>query len=193
LNPSYVGFEPEPYTLNIGCGGREGDKFIWYGHVRLDIEWFPNVTHVGDAHDLPFEDKTFDLIVCYVTLEHLYNPFKAVSEMIRVLKDNGMIKIVIPNVHHWRRIYKNYQCRIDLINKSDLNKLPDHKQAWDLVEIRNLVRHLGLVLISVKYLNWIDEFVPNKSFKHKIINYILPNLFTHTEVEYVLCKEMKRN
>lgn len=180
-------------VLNIGCGGREGDKYIWFGNVRLDIEKFPNVTHVGDAHNLPFENREFDLVVCFVTLEHLHNPHKALSEMVRVLKDNGEIWIIVPNVYHWRRIYRNYKCRLDLINKSDPNKLPDHNQAWDLVEIRNLMRQFGLVAKSVKYLDWISEFVPNKSLKHKIINRLLPEMFMRTEVEYVLCKEMKRN
>ena len=181
------------YVLNLGCGGRKSDKHIWFGDVRFDIKKFPNVTHVGDAHNLPFKNKIFSLVVCYVTFEHLHSPYKALCEMIRVLQDDGKIMIVIPNLYHWRRIYKNYKCRIDLINKSDPNKLPTHNQAWDLIAIRNLVRRLGLVLFSVSYVDWIEEFVPNKTFKHKIMNWILPSLFTKTEVRYILCKEMKRS
>ncbi|MBI2598677.1 class I SAM-dependent methyltransferase [Candidatus Curtissbacteria bacterium] len=44
---------------------------------------------VADAHNLPFKDKTFDLIICTETLEHVINPKKALEEMKRVLKKDG--------------------------------------------------------------------------------------------------------
>jgi ubiquinone/menaquinone biosynthesis C-methylase UbiE len=177
------------YILNVGCGGREGDNYIWYGDVRLDIVKFDNVTHVGDAHDLPFEDKMFDRVVCYVSLEHFISPFTALCEMVRVLKDDGEIEIVVPNLYHYNRINSNYRKRIDLYNKADKTKLPDHKQSWDIIEIRNLMKQLGLILVSVDYLNWIEKFVPRHKLKYRILNYILPDLFTKTEVLYVLCRE----
>jgi predicted SAM-dependent methyltransferase len=193
LNHDYIDFNHGEYTLNVGCGGRDGDRFIWFGDVRLDIEKFPNVTHVGDVHDLPFENEIFDLIVCYVSFEHFDSPIKALREMVRVLKDSGKIEIVIPNLYHWRRIYNNYKKRIDLLNKSDPNKLPNHKQAWDIIEIRNLMKQLGLVLLFVDYVNWIEKFVPKHKLKYRIANWLLPELFINTEVRYVLCKETKRN
>lgn len=51
---------------------------------------YPHIEFVvADAHKLPFKNKTFDLIICTETLEHLINPKQALLEMKRVLKKNG--------------------------------------------------------------------------------------------------------
>jgi len=44
---------------------------------------------VGDALQLPFEDRSFDAAVCQTVLMHLPEPAKAVFEMSRVLKQGG--------------------------------------------------------------------------------------------------------
>ena len=49
-----------------------------------------------DAHDMPFEDASFDIVVCNAVLEHVENPFKVVSELHRVLRPNGEIWVEIP-------------------------------------------------------------------------------------------------
>lgn len=41
---------------------------------------------VADAHKLPFKDKSFDIIICTETLEHVVDPKKSLEEMVRVLK-----------------------------------------------------------------------------------------------------------
>jgi SAM-dependent methyltransferase len=43
----------------------------------------------GDAHHLPFEDSSFDVVYCRYVLEHLTRPADAVAEMHRVLRPGG--------------------------------------------------------------------------------------------------------
>lgn len=43
----------------------------------------------ADAHYLPFEKNSFDVVIAVETLEHLHDPQKAVEEIFRVLKPNG--------------------------------------------------------------------------------------------------------
>ena len=174
--------------LNIGCGGRPGDKMITYGDVRIDIESFPQVTHICDAQELPDEwTGKFEKIVCYTVLEHLENPFKALCEMSRTLTEGGIIEIVVPNVYHWRRIRRNYKSNIDLLNPE--TKLPDHKQAWDLTEMRNITKQIGLKLIKVSYLDWLPEKKrKSKSILSRLLYRFLPPIFTETEVKFVLSK-----
>jgi SAM-dependent methyltransferase len=43
----------------------------------------------GDAHALPFEGGSFDLVYCRYVLEHLADPGRALSEMRRVLAVGG--------------------------------------------------------------------------------------------------------
>lgn len=46
---------------------------------------------VGDAHNLPFEDKSFDLVYSFDAFEHVSMPDKMLSEAKRVLKPGGKL------------------------------------------------------------------------------------------------------
>ncbi len=46
----------------------------------------------GDAENIPFEDESFDFVTCQTVLIHLKNPKKALKEMTRVLKPNGLCR-----------------------------------------------------------------------------------------------------
>lgn len=46
---------------------------------------------VADAEQLPYMSESFDKIVCSSSLEHFSNDIKALKEMSRVLKTNGII------------------------------------------------------------------------------------------------------
>lgn len=50
----------------------------------------------ADICDLPFEDNTYDVILCNHVLEHIPNDTKAMQELYRVLKPNGMAILQIP-------------------------------------------------------------------------------------------------
>ena len=47
---------------------------------------------------LPYEDKSFDYIVCVEGLEHIENPANAIREFNRLLKNNGSLVISVPNI-----------------------------------------------------------------------------------------------
>lgn len=51
----------------------------------------------SDAHKLPFPDNSFDVVTCQTVLIHLKNPEKALSEMKRVVKSNGIVICAEPN------------------------------------------------------------------------------------------------
>lgn len=51
---------------------------------------YPHINFIiADAHKLPFGDKSFDLVICTETLEHVIDPKKALMEMKRVLHPKG--------------------------------------------------------------------------------------------------------
>ncbi len=60
-------------------------------HVEhLDIETAP----------LPFEDASFDFVTCLEVLEHLYDPFRVLGELCRVLRPGGRLVMSVPNQFH---------------------------------------------------------------------------------------------
>jgi ubiquinone/menaquinone biosynthesis C-methylase UbiE len=48
-----------------------------------------------DMLDFPFEDNTFDIVWAWGTVHHTTDPFKAMDELIRVLKEDGTILLAI--------------------------------------------------------------------------------------------------
>jgi SAM-dependent methyltransferase len=61
-------------------------------HSQHDIQ----VDVIASADDLPFEDRTFDCILCTEVLEHCPDPDQALREMCRVLKPGGRIFLTTP-------------------------------------------------------------------------------------------------
>lgn len=49
------------------------------------------------AEGLPFPDNSFDIVISLETLEHLMNPYHALQEVRRVLRDNGRFLCSVPN------------------------------------------------------------------------------------------------
>ncbi|HET9250710.1 MAG TPA: class I SAM-dependent methyltransferase [Candidatus Eisenbacteria bacterium] len=54
--------------------------------ARVEIDW-----HQGDAEELPFEDRTFDMVLSQFGHMFAPRPEVAVAEMLRVLKPGGTI------------------------------------------------------------------------------------------------------
>lgn len=51
---------------------------------------YPHINFlVTDAHKLPFNKNSFDLVICYETIEHVINPKKLLQEIRRVTKQEG--------------------------------------------------------------------------------------------------------
>jgi SAM-dependent methyltransferase len=59
----------------------------------------PNLRFIqGDAHRLPFADKSFDLVYCRYVLEHVAAPLRVLREAHRVLKPGGKIRLQENNI-----------------------------------------------------------------------------------------------
>jgi SAM-dependent methyltransferase len=51
----------------------------------------------GDLRELPFEDASFDLAICFEAIEHVEGPEKALAELRRVLRPDGVLIVSSPN------------------------------------------------------------------------------------------------
>jgi len=65
-------------------------------YTTIDINPLSGADIIGDAHELPFKDGEFDVIIANNVIEHFYDPARAVGEMRRVLKKNGHIYFTVP-------------------------------------------------------------------------------------------------
>ena len=84
-------------------------KKINYKIMDPVSDYHPDI--VGDIHNMPFGDNELDGIICNAVLEHIENPFKAVSEMYRVLKLGGACFVYVPFLYYYHAqpgYYKDY-------------------------------------------------------------------------------------
>jgi|Deesub1362A_J573_1020465.scaffolds.fasta_scaffold03306_3 SAM-dependent methyltransferase len=106
--------------LDVGC--RDGwacEQMIKQGYknvIGIDvslpaIQWAQKQKRpviFGDMHDLEFPDDSFDAIYCSHSLEHAYDPIKALKELVRVLKIGGILFVIVP-VKNYLGIYHAFE------------------------------------------------------------------------------------
>ncbi len=87
-------------VLDFGGGQRAEYLSLFKGSadiqsVNIDAEFDP--THIVAPGDpLPFDDGSFDEIITFNTLEHVYDDHAALAELTRVLKLGGTLHIIVP-------------------------------------------------------------------------------------------------
>jgi SAM-dependent methyltransferase len=84
--------QPGARLLDLGCGPRDqAAPAAHYGVSYVGIDYSSEQADLlADGHAIPFRDGTFDVVLSYAVLEHLYHPFVAVQEVARVLRPGGV-------------------------------------------------------------------------------------------------------
>ncbi|MEA4812716.1 MAG: class I SAM-dependent methyltransferase [Anaerolineaceae bacterium] len=102
----------EGYLLDIGSANAlykselDAQK---YKTFFLDIKYFPKANDVqGDVHALPFNDESFNSVLCLQLFEHLSMPFIAIKEVSRVLKKDGILILSVPHLSRLHEIPNDY-------------------------------------------------------------------------------------
>ncbi len=74
---------------------------------------------VGDVHELPFDDDRFDVVHAHQVLQHVGDPVRALREMRRVCKADGVVAVrdsdyaamtwypVSPGLDRWQELYRS--------------------------------------------------------------------------------------
>lgn len=83
-----------------GCQRQWLDERLGAGDsVRViysDIDSSADVDLFCDGHDLPFVDAAFDAVVTTAVLEHVLYPERVAAEIVRVLKEGGLLYSELP-------------------------------------------------------------------------------------------------
>ncbi len=100
--------------LDIGCGGgtllrqlkRRGFKVRGVdfspeaASVAMKENGVPVV--VGSVADASFEESVFDVVTLFHVMEHVANPREVLAEVSRILKDDGVVVLQVPNIESWQ-------------------------------------------------------------------------------------------
>jgi predicted SAM-dependent methyltransferase len=153
--------------INLGCGDHFHEDW-----VNVDF----NVTGRGVfAHNLnrgiPFQDDSFDVVYHSHLLEHFskMNAELFIRECYRVLKENGIIRVVIPDLE---QIIVEYQKQLNLAINSAANKSPNYN--WIMLELFDqMVRNQSGGLMA-EYI--LQEKLENEEYVFERIGYEAKNL-----------------
>jgi ubiquinone/menaquinone biosynthesis C-methylase UbiE len=175
---SLAGIKGDDKVIEVGCGAghilERIPKGKLYGVDISEIQIKRAKERLGDRVDLqkspgekiPYEDKYFDKILCSEVIEHVLDPLPLLLEMKRVLKDEGVLSLSIPNenlINSTKRF---------LISVGLKRIIAPKKSDWDLASKNNLdewhLHEFNLKLIK-KYINGIFKIEKTMSVPNIIV------------------------
>jgi len=122
----------------------------------------------GLAEELPWENETFDWVVCLGSLEHLTDPGRGVAEMRRVARHDGHIYINLPNIYWWRYVIRAWR----------RGEGPDHFQPNEAflprAEWQRLLEENGLRVLRAE--TWRPRVVMNPLKPLLVVGSLIENL-----------------
>lgn len=122
----------------------------WEGRITEGntYQFFKNKTgyqYISDGTDLSqIDDKKYDFVLSSHCLEHIANPLKALKEWHRILKDDGVLFLILPNkignfdnnrknttFEHILEDYNTQMTEHDLTHMEEILSLPDSVMSKD--------------------------------------------------------------
>lgn len=145
-------------ALDLGGGPGELNAPLearGYTYVNLDLNPSGPGAVVGDAHDLPFDAESFDLVVSSDSLEHFHTPLVVLQEVERVLKPGGRLVVWVPFMHpfHSNDYYRYTRLGIEhLLRESGLRSISFEAPLGPLTVLVQMLevalRRLGLASLG---------------------------------------------
>lgn len=139
--------------LEVGCGAGQfllalADQFdeldgFDLASVRVELaqgvlaERYPDLVprvHFKAAsldQTIPYEDKTFDVVLACAVIEHVVDIFGAVDEVARVTKPGGCAVIVVPNICYVKHVFGMLVGRVPLTGSPVRSAEYWREHGWD--------------------------------------------------------------
>ncbi len=105
-------------VLDVGCGSQPFRTLLHAGKIKyVGLDFIDAKSNFGyedpdtqyySGEVFPFEDSSFDNVLCTETLEHIASPSWFIGEINRVLKPNGTLIMTIPFAARWHFIPFDY-------------------------------------------------------------------------------------
>jgi SAM-dependent methyltransferase len=159
----HVGANDDCLDLGCGDGGTAGVYLAEHSksYVGVDVsetaiklakERGFEAVRINDASVLPFENASFDVVVCSEVLEHLLAPQLAVAEAFRVLRCGGRLIVTVPNAAYWRdrvdALFGIWQPAGDDRGRTEPWRSP-HIRFFSPATLRRMLLHVGFDHVEV--------------------------------------------
>ena len=156
-------FNSSLHVLHIApeaCFIRRFEKMHGDRYITADIE-SPLAKVKMDIHQIPFEDNTFDVILCNHVLEHVADDIQAMSEIRRVLKIGGFSIMQVPFYSPVPDVTFEDATITDKREREKTFGQDDHVRKFGN-DYPQRIKRAGLQPIEDPYVNDLDESVRKK-------------------------------
>lgn len=117
---------------------------LFPNRVSFDIEAREGIDVVGDAHDMPFSDNEFEMIVCTEVLEHLHSPQIGINEMRRVLKPGG--KLILTT----RFVFPIHDAPHDYYRYTEFGMRHLFSEGWEIISLEPETRNFETIAVLLQ-------------------------------------------
>jgi SAM-dependent methyltransferase len=172
---------------------------IWEGNINSgkNYNYYKNrkgMQYISEASDLSLiPDSKYDFVISSNCLEHVANPLKAVEEWIRVIKDGGLLLLVLPKKDYcfdhnrpdtlFSHLLSDFQNNIDDKDLTHLN---------EILELHDLKRD--------KHAGSLDQFKQRslKNFENRALHHhvfsipVLKEIFSYFNLEVLLTHDDRK-
>jgi len=156
---TYSYINEEKIILDVGCGeGLTLEKLVKKFPTRQisGLDYSPeNVAvcreyqlpaRVGNAYSLDFADKSIDCCLFLEVIEHLLDPFKALQEIHRILRRDGLLLLIFPNDFPFK------VARLVFLKFKEAFTPSGHVKQWTPGEMARALKDAGFTIIELKCL-----------------------------------------
>lgn len=166
-------------VLDVGCGANKTEGAIGLDNNRRTAA---DVIHDLGEVPYPFPDNGFDLVVSNHVVEHVPDVMAFVTELYRITKPGGRIKLLCP--HYTNPDWANDPTHRNHINSYTFNTFIEDRRVFDfytdvqLKPIRTYVSLLGLwKALGIEFLVNLDQrnygFRFTRKFWEQYLSYII--------------------
>lgn len=127
-------------------------------YISSDISPTNQTTLVCDSLQLPFDNKTLDLIAAFEVMEHIHDTKKFFSEIVRVLKPDGYVVISAPFIygkHDFQDYYRWTEQGLDTVLKTyGFSRCLMRPRGGTFFSINSLIQNYLITLLSSRSEKW---------------------------------------
>lgn len=121
-------------ALDVGCGNGEVTSNLGHENIiGIDVYKPPNPridVKLYDGNHIPFDDKTFDTVICVTALHHMEDPGTMLDEMQRVGKKLVIIEDRFDNILNRKSVLWLHEISLRLLGIGYDPKLFKPLQGW---------------------------------------------------------------